>query len=63
MEFIIGLSKVPEREFIYMVMDRLTKYVHLFSIPSEYNASQVADIFFGEVFILHGCYTLFSSSL
>jgi hypothetical protein len=36
------------------VVDRLTKYAHFFAIPSEYNTSQVADIFFQEVFRLHG---------
>jgi hypothetical protein len=42
------------RDCIYMVVDRLTKYAHFISIPSEYSTSQVADIFFREVFRLHG---------
>jgi hypothetical protein len=54
MDFITGLSKVQGRDCIYVVVDRLTKFVHFFSIPSEYSASQVADIFFREVFKLHG---------
>jgi hypothetical protein len=37
-----------------VVVDILTKYAHLFSIPTEYNTSQVADLFFREVFRLHG---------
>jgi hypothetical protein len=32
----------------------MTKYVHFFSIPSEYNTSRVEDIFFREFFRLHG---------
>jgi hypothetical protein len=39
---------------IYVVVDRLTKYVQFFAIPLEYSASQVANIFFREVFRLHG---------
>jgi transposase InsO family protein len=54
MDFITGLPKVQGRDCIYVVVDRLTKYAHLFSIPSESNASQVADLFFREVFRLHG---------
>ena len=32
----------------------MTKYAHLFGSLLDYNASQVADIFFKEVFRLHG---------
>jgi hypothetical protein len=54
MDFSTGFPKVQGRDYIYMVVEILTKYVHLFSIPSEYDASHVADLFFGEVFRLHG---------
>jgi hypothetical protein len=54
MDFITGFPKVQGRDCIYVVVDILNKYVHFFSIPSEYNASQVADLFFREVFKLHG---------
>jgi hypothetical protein len=54
MDFITGLLKVQGMDCIYVVVDKLTKHAQLFSIPSEYNASQVADIFSREVFILHG---------
>jgi hypothetical protein len=37
-----------------VVVERLTKYAHLFSIPTEYNASQVENLFLREVFRLHG---------
>jgi hypothetical protein len=36
------------------VVDRLTKFAHFYAIPTEYNAVQVAELFFGEVFRLHG---------
>jgi hypothetical protein len=45
MDFITGLPKVHGRDYIYVVVDRLTKYAHFFSIPLEYNTSQVADVF------------------
>jgi hypothetical protein len=54
MDFITGLPKVQGRDYIYVVVDNLTKYAHFFAIPSEYSTSQVAYIFFREVFRLHG---------
>jgi hypothetical protein len=54
MDFITGLPKVQGMDYIYVVVDMLTKYVHFFSIPLEYNTSQVEDLFFKEVFKLHG---------
>jgi hypothetical protein len=36
------------------VVDILTKFSHFYAIPIEYNAVQVAEIFFKEVFRLHG---------
>jgi hypothetical protein len=54
MEFIIGLPKVQGKDYIYVVVDILTKFSHFYSILTEYNAIQVANIFFKEVFRLHG---------
>jgi hypothetical protein len=39
MDFITGLPKVHGRDCIYVVVDRLTKFTHFFSIPSEYKAN------------------------
>jgi hypothetical protein len=36
------------------VVDRLTKFAHFFAIPSDYSAAQVAELFFREIFRLHG---------
>jgi hypothetical protein len=36
------------------VVDRLTKFAHFYAISTEYNAVQVAKIFFREIFRLHG---------
>jgi hypothetical protein len=54
MDLITRLPKVQDMDYIYVVVDMLTKYAHFFSIPIEYKASQVANIFFREVFKLHG---------
>jgi hypothetical protein len=54
MEFITLFLKVQGRDCIYMLMDRLNKYAHLFSIYSVYSACQVAYLFFREVLRLHG---------
>jgi hypothetical protein len=54
MDFITGLLKVQGMDCIYVVVDRLKHYAHLFSIHLEYSASPVVEIFFREVFRLHG---------
>ena len=36
-----------------MVLDRFSKFSHLFSVTSSFSASQVADLFFKEIFRLH----------
>jgi hypothetical protein len=41
MEFITGLPKVQGIDCIYVVVDQLTKFAHLFSISSEYKATQL----------------------
>jgi len=53
MKFITILPKVKGRDYIYVVVDRLTKYSHLFSIRMEYSSSKVVYILFMEVFRLH----------
>ena len=54
MDFITGLPKVQGWDCLYVVVDRLTKFAHFFSISSDYSAAQVAELFFREVFKLHG---------
>lgn len=41
------------KDCIFVVVDRLTNYAHLFYIAITYIAVQVADLFFREVFKLH----------
>ena len=54
MDFITRLPKVQGRDCLYVVVDRLTKFAHFFSISSDYSATQLAELFFREVFKLHG---------
>ena len=37
-----------------MVVDRLEKIYHLFSVTSSFSVAQLADIVFKEIFRLHG---------
>ena len=54
MDFITGLPKTQGKDCIFVVVDRLTKFSHLFSISMDYNASQVVDLFFKDIFRMHG---------
>ena len=54
MDFIIGLPQVQWRDCIYVVVDRLTKFAHFFAIPTKFSAAQVVELFFRDVFRLHG---------
>lgn len=53
MYFIKGLSEVQGRDYIYVVVDQLTKFTHFFSNPLEYAIAQVPKLFLREVFRLH----------
>eukprot|EP00253_Pinus_taeda_P032286 PITA_32286 len=54
MDFITGLPMVQGKGCIFVVVDRLTKYSHFFVISAHYTATQVAELFFREIFRLHG---------
>jgi hypothetical protein len=54
MDFITGLPKVQGKDWIFIVVDRLTKFAHFFSIAIYFSATQVAKLFFREIFKLHG---------
>jgi hypothetical protein len=54
MDFITRLPQVQGKDCIYVVVDKLTKFTHFFSISSKYSAARVAELFFREVFRLHG---------
>jgi hypothetical protein len=54
MDFITGLPKVQGKDCIFVVVDRLTKFAHFYAISTEYIAVQVVELFFIEVFRIHG---------
>eukprot|EP00253_Pinus_taeda_P018989 PITA_18989 len=54
MDFITGLSMVQDKDCIFVVIDRLTKYAHIFAISAHYTAAQVAELFFTKILRLHG---------
>ena len=54
MEFIMGLPKSQRKDNIFAVFDRLTKYAHFFTVLSIISASEVAALFFKDIFKLHG---------
>jgi hypothetical protein len=54
MDFITGLPRVQGMDCIFVVVDKLTKFAHFFTIPTDYKAIQVVELFFREVFRLHG---------
>ena len=54
MDFITGLPKYLGRDYIYVVVDGLNKFTYFFVVTSSFSATQVADLFFKEIFRLHG---------
>ena len=54
MDFITGLPTVQGKDCIFVVVDRIRKYSHFFAISAHYTTSQVAELFFKDVFRLHG---------
>ena len=54
MDFITGLPTIQGKDCIFVVVDRLTKYAHFFAISAHYTAAQGAELFFRDVFRLHG---------
>ena len=54
MKFITGLSIVEGKDHIYGIVDRLTKFAHFFVVPSTSSTHQIIELFFKEIFILHG---------
>ena len=54
MDFVTGLPMVQGKNSVYVVVDRLTKYAHFFPVSTESTAHQIAELFFKEVFRLHG---------
>jgi hypothetical protein len=55
MDFIVGLSLTARiHDFIFVVVDTLTKSVHLIPVRTTYQALDIARIFVNEIVRLHG---------
>jgi hypothetical protein len=54
MDFIVGLPKLGNKLFIMVVVDRLSKYAHFFSLQHPFTASTMAQISMDHIFKLHG---------
>jgi hypothetical protein len=54
MDFVEGFPKVGGKSVVMTVVDRLSKYAHLFPLGHPYSATSVAKAFFDQVVRLHG---------
>ena len=54
MDFVESLPKSHRMDVVFVVVDRLTKYVHFIALSHPYSASKVAALFVQHVFKLHG---------
>ena len=53
MDFVEGLPKSHRMDVVFVVVDKLTKYVHFIALSHLYSASKVAILFVQHVFKLH----------
>ena len=53
MDFITGFPKVFRKDFIFVVVDRLTFFSHFFVVTTIFTTTQVVELLFREVFRLH----------
>jgi hypothetical protein len=54
MDFIEGLPVSKGKSTIFVVVDRLSKYAHFMAINHPYTAVSIAQVFFENIFKLHG---------
>ena len=54
MDFVTGLPKSQGYDAIFVVVDMLTKMVHLIPVRKEYTAKEVAYVFMKNIFTYHG---------
>ena len=54
MDFITHLPPSQNKTAIWVIVDRLTKFAHFISLPTNYTAATLAPIFVAEIYKLHG---------
>ena len=54
MDFITGLPKSGNKSVVMVIVDRLSKYVHLCALQHPFTTSTMAQLFMDKVFKLHG---------
>ena len=55
MDFIVGLPKTPNgHDYIWVIVDRLTKVAHFIPIRTEYKGSKLAQLYIDNILRLHG---------
>jgi hypothetical protein len=54
MDFIVGLPKSGNKSVMMVVVDHLSKYVHLCSLRHPFTTSIVTQFFMDQVFQIHG---------
>jgi hypothetical protein len=54
MDFIEGLPKSRKYDSILVVIDKFSKYAHFLRLTHPYGATTVAQVFFDQVYKLHG---------
>ncbi|MCO5590724.1 hypothetical protein L7F22_044699 [Adiantum nelumboides] len=53
MDFVTGLPTVAGYDFVYVVVDMLTKVAHLMPVKTTYTASDISRVFIKEIYRLH----------
>ena len=64
MEFVVGLPKTLGKfDYIWVVVDKLTKSTHFISVKIDYNAQHLVKVYVKEIVRLHGFRFLSSQTL